>query len=162
MRAPSIADLRLTVALTAAAALLAGAAVWPWLAEPAAASDVAAPVPETGATAIVQLPPLANFAAIVERPLFALSRRPNPTDKALAAAGAGLRYRLIGIVAAGKDRHALLADPSGPRPIEIGEGAALDGWTVDSIEQDRVILSGPAGAAALGFGAAVNGKPAKP
>jgi len=160
MNAPSIADLRLTIALTAAAALLAGAAAWPWLAEPAAAGNVAAPAPEAGAAAIAPLPPLANFAAMVDRPLFAPSRRPNPTDRTLAVAG--LRYRLIGIVAAGKDRHALLADPSGPRSIEIGEGAALDGWTVDKIEQDRVILSGPTGAAALTFGSAADGKPAKP
>jgi hypothetical protein len=160
MNAPSIADLRLSVALTAVAALLAGAAAWPWLAEPAAASDVMAAAPEAGATAIVPLPPLVDFAAIVDRPLFAPSRRPNPPDGTLAAAG--LRYRLIGIVAAGKDRHALLADPSGPRRIEIGEGAALDGWTVEQIEQDRVILSGPSGAAALTLGSAAEGKPAKP
>jgi type II secretory pathway component PulC len=61
------------------------------------------------------------------------------------------RYRLLGLVIAGSARHALIAPIAGGRTLELGEGEAVDGWTVTRIERDRVVLSSPAGEATLGL-----------
>jgi type II secretory pathway component PulC len=102
------------------------------------------------------LPGLAAYAAIVERPLFVPSRRP-PPDVTSSIEG---RYRLLGIVGAGAKRRAFVAD--GTRRIEVGEGDAIDGWTVKEIEQDRVLLTSPAGDAAALKLARAAPEPVKP
>jgi hypothetical protein len=131
--------------LAGAAVLLSLLAIWPWVAPQAApgrataAADTPPPPP-----AIADLPPLATFRAVFERPLFSPSRRP-PADEATPVLGIGIaeRYRLLGLLTAGQARRALLAE--GARRFEVAEGAALDGWTVTRIEQDRVVLSSPGG-----------------
>jgi hypothetical protein len=141
--------LRLDHALGAAAIALAGIAIWPWLVPPTPAiRPLALPQASAPSPSLVPLQPLATYAAIVERPLFAPSRRPPP---GAPAAGLGpsieSRYRLIGIVGAGAKRNAFIAD--GARRTQIAEGDTLDGWTVKKIDQDRVLLTSPAGDAAL-------------
>jgi hypothetical protein len=136
---------RLNHVLAGAAVLLSVLAIWPWvapLAAPSRATAVAdAPPP---APPITDLPPLATFRAVFERPLFSPSRRPSSDGNApVLGIGVAERYRLLGVLTAGEARRALLAE--GTRRFEIGEGAALDGWTVARIEQDRVVLSSPGG-----------------
>ena len=58
-------------------------------------------------------------------------------------------YRLLGLVTAGPTRRAWLAE--GTRNFEIGEGDMLEGWTVQRIEQNRLVLSSPAGEAVPRF-----------
>jgi hypothetical protein len=136
---------RLNHVLAGAAVLLTVLAIWPWVAPVAAprraaeAADTPPPPP-----AIADLAPLAAFRAVFERPMFSPSRRP-PADGKVPQLGIGIaeRYRLLGLVSAGDARRALLAE--GTRRFEIAEGAALDGWTVARIEQDRVVLSSPSG-----------------
>ena len=131
--------------LAGAGVLLSVLAIWPWVAPLAApgrataAADTPPPDP-----AIADLPPLASFRAVFERPLFSPSRRP-PADGKAPVLGIGIaeRYRLLGLLTAGQARRALLAE--GTRRFEVAEGAALDGWTVVRIEQDRVVLSSPGG-----------------
>ena len=136
---------RLNHVLAGAGVLLSVLAIWPWVAPLAApgrvpAADDTPPPPP----AIADLPPLATFRAVFERPLFSPSRRP-PADGTAPAPGIGIaeRYRLLGLLTAGQARRALLAE--GSRRFEVAEGAALDGWTVTRIEQDRVVLSSPGG-----------------
>jgi hypothetical protein len=86
------------------------------------------------------LPPLATYSAIVERPLFAPSRRPPPDAIAPSLES---RYRLLGTVGAGSKRKAFVAD--GSRRVELSEGDIFDGQTVKEIGQDRIVLSSPAG-----------------
>jgi hypothetical protein len=140
---------RLNNALAGAAVLLTMLAIWPWVA-PVAAPGRTAEATETlpPAPAIADLPSLATFRAVFERPIFSPSRRP-PADGKAPVLGIGVaeRYRLLGLVSAGEARRALLAE--GTRRFEIAEGAALDGWTVARIEQDRVVLSSPSGEAEL-------------
>jgi hypothetical protein len=136
---------RLNHVLAGAGILLSMLAIWPWVAPLAApgrataAADTPPPPP-----AIADLPPLATFRAVFERPLFSPSRRP-PTDGTTPVLGTGIaeRYRLLGLLTAGQARRALLAE--GTRRFEVAEGAALDSWTVTRIEQDRVVLSSPSG-----------------
>lgn len=148
MTALALPPLRLNHLLAAAAAVLVAVTVWPWLHSPAAATSPAATDAGLAAPALAALPPVARFSAISERPLFSASRRPAPGEKA-APAGPGIeqRYRLLGLVSTGDTRRALLAE--GKRRFAIGEGAALEGWTVARIEHDRVVLSSPAGQAVL-------------
>jgi hypothetical protein len=140
---------RLNHVLGAAATLLAGLALWPWLVPPVpairplASLQTSAPAPP-----LALLPPLATYAATVERPLFAPSRRPPPGATAMAL-GPSIesRFRLLGIVSTGGKRKAFIAD--GTRRREIDDGDMLEGWTVKEIGQDRVVLSSPAGEASL-------------
>jgi hypothetical protein len=137
-----VAPLPLVIA-TAAMALLA---LFPWVMGPAAP---AIPPSAPGATLprLAALPPFADFAAIAARPLFAPTRRP---DAARAASGIAARYRLLGIVIAGAQRHALLAPIAGGPALELAEGGTVEGWTLVKIEDGRVMLSSPTlGAASL-------------
>ncbi len=137
-----------THVLGVAGLVLVAVAAWPWL------SPISMP-PRSGAASgappalagVPALPPLAAFSAIGERPLFSPSRRPSATAKALVAAGGAARYRLLGLISVGTTRRALIAD--GTRRFEIGEGSALDGWTIARIEQDRVVLSSAEGETVL-------------
>jgi hypothetical protein len=132
--------------LLAVAALFAAAAVWPWVAPITPPSSAAARDSAAAAT-VPTLPPPAAFAAVSERPLFSPSRRPPAVAAAPLASAVAARYRLIGVIAIGGNRRALLAD--GLRRIEISEGGALDNWTVSRIEQDRVVFATPGGETAL-------------
>jgi hypothetical protein len=159
MRPTSPPVLRLDHALGALAAVLGALTVLPWL--PLNAADHVPAIsrdPPLFRTAL-ELPPLSSFAALVERPLFTPSRRANAADRQAAGAGFAGRYRLLGLVAAGEQRSALLAD--GPRVIELREGDAIAGWTIKRIEQDRLVLSSAAGEAVLTLPQAT-GTPAPP
>ncbi|HLY44327.1 MAG TPA: hypothetical protein VKQ73_02005 [Stellaceae bacterium] len=121
--------------------LLLVLAAYPWLAPISAPAGLAAAAEARPATLqISPLPPLRMFAAVFERPLFSTTRRPSPAEPISPGAGsvAG-RYQLLGVVSAGGDRRALVAD--GARRFEVVAGATLDGWTVARIEHDRLVLS---------------------
>jgi general secretion pathway protein N len=136
--------LRIDHALAAGAVCFAALAIWPWLVPPIpAARPRATPPVAPAASPVATLPPLASFAATVERPLFSPSRRPAANAPAAAAPGAESRYRLLGIVASGPKKTAFIAD--GARRAEIGIGDAFDGWTVKEIGQNRVTLASPSG-----------------
>jgi len=142
----SVPQPRLDHALMATAVVLAALAVWPWL-PVGAPSRLPPQAPETPApTAALTLPPLAGFTALVERPLFTPSRRASAADKQALLAGFG-RYRLLGLVAVGPQRRALMAE--GPRVVELKEGDTLEGWMIQRIEQDRLVLSSASGEAVL-------------
>jgi hypothetical protein len=140
-------ELRSDRALLTAAALLAALTVWPFLpaAEPLPLAPAATPAPPPAPAA---LPPLARFAAVVERPLFSPSRRPVAAEGFdLGSGGLDARYRLLGITIAGDRQRALLAE--GARQFELAVGDSLAGWTVVRIEQNRLVLTSPTGEAAL-------------
>ena len=135
------------LALLAANVALAALALWPFLPGRAPAE----PAPITAATGdaaqkLASLPPFAAFAETSARPLFSPTRRPAPGAAALGIDG---RYRLLGLVIAGSARHALVAPVAGGPARELGEGDAVDGWTVTRIERDRVTLASPMGEATL-------------
>ena len=87
-------------------------------------------------------------AAILERPLFNVSRRPAPGLAARASRGTGLP-RLSGILVTSSQRHAIFAGAAGSKPVVIAEGAKLAGYTVQSIGGGQVVLAGPSGTLVL-------------
>jgi hypothetical protein len=133
---------RVNHALGAMAVVFAAFAAWPWLSPPVpTVRPLAAPPASSPAPRLMTLPPLAHYAAIVERPLFSPSRR--PPSVAAASPSADGRYRLLGVVATGPRRKAFLAD--GSRHLDLAEGEAIDGWTVKKIGTDNVVLTSPTG-----------------
>lgn len=84
------------------------------------------------------LPPLNAYAEVAARPLFTETRRPAPG--ALAGDPASANFTLVGIIISGSDRHALMAHGQPPRTERIVEGQSVDGWTVESILSDRIVL----------------------
>lgn len=139
---------RLNHALGATAVAATALAIWPWLVPPIPAARPLAPPPANApATILAPLPPLASYGAIVDRPLFSPARRPPPGAEAGSGVSIESRYRLLGVVANGPRRTALIADGAQRREITVGD--VIDGWTVKEIGPDRVDLSSPAGEAAL-------------
>lgn len=146
MTRPTLQQLGINHLLAAAALSCAVIALWPWIAPIPTPTAPVRQAPPSADPAIPALPPQSAFSAIAERPLFSPSRR--PAANALGVSdSAATRYRLLGLITAGGSRHALIAD--GSRRLEIGEGSALDNWTVLHIEPDRVVLSSPQGEASL-------------
>ena len=124
--------------------LLAMVAIWPWIAPAPQPSRPAEPDNTPPPPTHVDLRPLQAYSEVFDRPLFTPSRRPPPDAKLSASqSGGSARYHLLGLVTDGEARRALISE--GNRRFEIIEGAALDGWTVAHIEQNRVVLSSPTG-----------------
>lgn len=147
MRLSRLPVIRLEHLLGALFALFALLALLPWLV-PEAGSAPPPGKPSPPPPEISALPLQSAFSAIIDRPLFSPTRRPVPgTGSAKGGSGIEARYRLLGLVVSETVRRAWLAD--GARSFEIGEGEKLDGWTVAHIEQDRLVLTSPAGHAVL-------------
>jgi hypothetical protein len=124
--------------LTSGAADQAAEAAAP--ASPAAGSAATAPA---GGFA---MPPASAYRSVTERPIFAPSRRPTVRDAPEAVADA-VSFNLVGIVISGEDKIALIsqAQTQGKGLQRIKEGQTIGGWTVQAIEQDRVVLERDAG-----------------
>lgn len=108
---------------------------------PAASAVVPPPRPEPagdGGRSFSMLP-LRHYAEVVKRPLFSETRR--PARAAAEAAAPDIGVTLVGIVIAKDERRALIAHGRPPRLERIIEGQAVDDWTVEAIQSDRVVLS---------------------
>lgn len=86
----------------------------------------------------------ALVAEILQRPLFSPSRRPPdnaPMDESAKAEKEPLKLpgRLEGTAILPGIREALF-EREGDKPVAVKEGQNIDGWTVASIQPDRVIL----------------------
>jgi len=85
------------------------------------------------------LPPLASFAEVIERPLFSSSRRPMASetrqhiDRPLSAS-------LAGIVISASSSSIIVAQGDPPLLTRLKQGDELDGWSVGSIEPNRVLF----------------------
>lgn len=100
------------------------------------------------------LEPLDAYSAMVERPLFAATRRPyepkrtqKKTINATAAATkapsrtvAPPRLRLVGVILTRQARQALLRDPVDGRSLTVKAHAEVEGWEVMRISPERVVL----------------------
>jgi general secretion pathway protein N len=94
--------------------------------------------PATTTTAAFSLPPVQRFAIVTERPLFSPNRKPpQHTDD---AAGAWPSFVLAGIIITPASREALVLHGKPQSIAHIQEGQALEGWTVTSIDPDRVVF----------------------
>ena len=151
MTAP-VGERLLVSVLGLSAMILLGVALVPWLFDPA---DYLAAGP--GAQASVELaeapmsprfdpPPIEQFAAIVERPIFTATRRTarrQPVAPSAPASSGGLflgRYQVVGVVVAPGNRLVLLKRPGGAETIRLKEGEEIDGWTLVNVTRDDVVL----------------------
>lgn len=129
------------------ALLVAEWTFWPSEPELGAArpSPVTAQRPQTAETSRFQMPPLTAFSEIGDRPLFLRSRRP-PTETAAAGAGpanasaANTPFVLSGVVVVGGQRSAILLQSESGRTVSALEGAVVEGWRLESVEPETVVM----------------------
>jgi hypothetical protein len=110
---------------------------------PSAPPAASPPPPASADVAGFTMPPESAFAEVVERPLFSATRRPPSASAAAAAAAAATTQGdlvLVGIITSSAERYALIQHGKPTRVDRVAENDALGGWTVESIERDRVIL----------------------
>jgi hypothetical protein len=90
----------------------------------------------------VAVPPLAVYAPVIERPVFAPTRRPPLVPEPLEARPTrpgGITLK--GVVLSSQKRIALLEAPgSGSDPQRIAEGERLEGWIVEAVLADHVVM----------------------
>lgn len=85
-------------------------------------------------------PSLSAYRAVIERPLFALNRRPFAPPAAAVAVGDVQSFVLAGITLSGAERTALVRHGAPPTIARLAEGEEIDGWIVREIADDRVVL----------------------
>lgn len=112
----------------------------------AATDGPAGSKPSSALPAKFTFPPLAEFSEIVARPLFSPSRRPpkeiedSDSDTFVALPSQPSRFILAGVVISAEGRMVLLRRMNSTDLIRALMGQEIDGWYVESIEQDRVTL----------------------
>lgn len=87
--------------------------------------------------------PLESYGGIAERPLFSSSRRPTPSGGAAAAGKAGHdSLMLAGVILTTSKRLAMLETKrANGGVVVVREGQIVEGWSVDTIAADRVVIS---------------------
>ena len=103
---------------------------------------------QPGASAGLKTPPIEDYKAIIERPLFANNRRPEKKpvpvkqqpvqvdDKAQQK----VPFKLIGSLVMPSGNEAMLKMTSGGEVFRRRSGEALQGWTVDTVYADSVVV----------------------
>jgi hypothetical protein len=121
-------------------------AVAPWFLPAGALQPIPAPMqPDDrtippGLRELLNPPQAETFDALVQRPLFAASRRSAeiaPLDTARLLLG---RYRVSGLLIAPHRRIALLVGPDG-KSREVSEGSEVDGWQITEINARHLVLT---------------------
>ena len=118
--------------------------------------EIEAPVLEPMANAAVQagpvtptppaeeqsfaMPPLSEYAEVLARPVFSESRRPSTKREVVTEETQSLSIRLVGIVVSANARHALIEHGEPQRLERIAPGQEVEGWKVEAINADRLIL----------------------
>ena len=83
---------------------------------------------------------------VLARPLFNRDRRPADAPAAVAAGEASTPLpRLTGARISPAGRRAIFAGADGGRPVVVGEGDSVAGYTVQAISPGAVTLQGPDG-----------------
>jgi len=99
-----------------------------------------AAAPPPAAKSAPALPPMSAYAEVTERPLFSPSRQPAPPEAAQEDLGNSSAFTLLGIVISEGERMALIEHGKPGVVARLKEGQAVEGWRVQTIEADRVIL----------------------
>jgi hypothetical protein len=79
-------------------------------------------------------------AAVLDRPLFSISRRP-PKVTAGPSEAAPDEARLAGILIGRFGKQAIFAPEGGGKPLVLGEGAAINESVIRSIQPSQVVLA---------------------
>lgn len=88
--------------------------------------------------------PLDSYAEIAERPVFSSSRRPSPAARK-STDGAGRsghdNLMLAGVIMLANKRLAMIETKKSASVVMVREGQAVEGWTIDSIAAEKVVIS---------------------
>ncbi|MFQ5348003.1 MAG: hypothetical protein ACE5ED_09205 [Rhodothalassiaceae bacterium] len=86
-------------------------------------------------------PPRSDFAIVVTRNLFSISRTAPPEAPAGNGPAAGSQeLSLVGILLAGGKAVALLRDRAGNRTVQLAQGEAYGGWTLERLDAAHAVL----------------------
>jgi hypothetical protein len=86
--------------------------------------------------------PLESYGGIAERPLFSPSRRPSPAGGGAAGRSGHESLMLAGVILTTSKRLAMLESKrAAGGVVVVREGQVVEGWSVDSIAADRVVIS---------------------
>jgi len=90
------------------------------------------------------MPAQHTYAEVSERPLFLRSRRPLPpeleTSEEPPAQTSRAAFVLSGVILTDTQRMALLQTQSSPKIARVEEGQEYEGWTVEAIHPNRVVM----------------------
>lgn len=86
------------------------------------------------------LPPIENYAEVTMRPLFSATRRPAPPQAVPRGSLEPASLVLTGVILTSDGRMALVQEAKSPKPTRLKEGQEIQGWTVQSILPDRVVI----------------------
>lgn len=89
---------------------------------------------------IKALPPIDTYGEVTQRPLFSPTRQPAPVQTTPDVGGNVNGFFLTSIVVDGGQRLALIQHGRPPVLSRLIEGQSIEGWTVQSIEAERVVL----------------------
>lgn len=119
---------------------------------PTFATQQKAADPSLGINPLAELK-LTDLDATMKRPLFEATRRPiepprikppAPPPRTVVAPPAPApipAFKLFGILASGGSAMAIIGHPGAPAPLRLETGDHIEGWRVDTIEPNRVVLS---------------------
>ncbi len=103
-----------------------------------------AKIPALPAAQAFQMPPIEDFGETLDRPLFSKIRRPPAPEPDAPAEKPGkkqtVKVRLAGVVISPKERVALVQGPRGRDITRLREGQEIEGWVLESILADRIVL----------------------
>ena len=98
--------------------------------------------PQAPAIPIARAPAIDGYAEITAQPLFIPSRRPEAADRSPSGPPAARPVvAVLGIAMTGGNRYALIRHGNPPKIDQVSEGQSIDGWQVQTIAADSVILS---------------------
>ncbi len=94
-----------------------------------------APLPK----AVINFPPLAEFAEVIERPLFDVSRRPPPKPEPAAETPVQFdQLELAGIVKTASGSLAIIHDKRQRQTLRLAPGEKLGPWALVEIRADGI------------------------
>ncbi|MBQ0719463.1 MAG: hypothetical protein KBT88_03075 [Gammaproteobacteria bacterium] len=91
----------------------------------------------------VKLAPQSTYEELVRRTLFSPDRKPKASvqqSTATASGRASENWLLAGVVITDDDSYAMFNEKQGQRHLKLEPEMLLDGWKVESISADRVVL----------------------
>jgi hypothetical protein len=87
------------------------------------------------------MPPIRAYTEVLERPLFSETRRPSVDSPVAPVDQRSSAFTLVGTIISEHEKHALIEHGQPPHLERISEGQDIEGWSVESIRPDRIILT---------------------
>jgi len=113
-------------------------------ASPSSIGTMALPPADSVVDAGVSVPPLSEYSAVVARPLFSPTRRPSATATTSGSAAARtvspIDVTFAGVIISDDEKIAIVRRDKTNKYLRLIEGDDVDGWRVQTIAADRLVL----------------------